>query len=147
MDEAIHVQMDLQNEVNYVQKISQFPLRVQSVGRELVVEISSVLEASQILGYEQMALICFCPFLWLHLLSCCAVMDQYVMQPIKVFIITDQCYPLSLNFHIFSELVEVSKGLNVLRFAQESLPVAMLTLLVSLSSIACLSVFPILVMY
>lgn len=28
MGEAIHVQMDLQDEVNYVQQISWFPLRV-----------------------------------------------------------------------------------------------------------------------
>lgn len=44
-----------------------------------MVEISSGLEAAQIQGFEQMAVICFCPFLWLHLLSCCAVMAQYGM--------------------------------------------------------------------
>lgn len=63
-----------------------------------MVEISSVLEAAQILGHEQMALICFCPFLWLHLLSCCAVMDQYVMWAIKVFILIDSCYPCFVKF-------------------------------------------------
>jgi len=40
-----------------VQQIAWFPLEIQRIGRELIVEISSVLEAAQIQGCEQMAVI------------------------------------------------------------------------------------------
>lgn len=40
-----------------VQQISYFPLETQQVCRELTVEVSSVVEAAQIQGCEQMAVI------------------------------------------------------------------------------------------